>query len=406
MFVQTFMTSFDRKIVQYGVSHRSNSNEGFASLVLGMCPADVLPYYLWFYDRHMGRLSKAEADWRFDRGRGNTPFALMTYPTGVGAKDPTGVLPKAVADREGYIFFRNRWQDENDIQVGLLNPVRRSGGWSQNEYLNLRLMAFDTRFFGGPGKERGVENYTTLLVDGANGPKRDSRAFVPGQTVAFEPAANGGYAIVDASKYYEAMGVNKAVRHLLVAFSDPKQGEAVLSTLDEIGSTAEHQYTWQANLGPEGAELPAADESESKTQTKSARSPKANAPAPSAEGVPSIDGGADETKAVQAPELPRKKSEDDGIVSTHGTESGRPFFLLKGRKGNVKGWVLHPADAAIRTGDPLQVETKGTEVKFWIALWVGAGEPPAARIGGSGMNTVLEVDGRKVSFDGKRVCCE
>jgi hypothetical protein len=126
--------------VQYGVSHRSNGNEGFTSLSLGLAPPESLPYYVWFYDRHMGRLSKAEADRRFDSHRGNTPFSLILYPAGVEPKDPTGVLPKAVADRDGYIFFRNRWQDENDIQVGLLNPVRRSGGWAQNEYLNLRLM--------------------------------------------------------------------------------------------------------------------------------------------------------------------------------------------------------------------------------------------------------------------------
>jgi len=400
LFVQTFMTSFERKIVQYGVSHRSNSNEGFGTLLLALCPPPHLPHYVWFYDRHMGRLAKAEAAQRFDPGRGNGGFALLFYPTDVPGQDPTGVLPKAVADRDGYIFFRNRWQDENDIQVGLLNPVRRSGGWSQNEYLNLRLMAFDTRFFGGPGKEHAVENYTTLLVDGQHDAKRADSTFLPGKTESFAATPDGGYAIVDASDYYRALGVQRARRHLLVAFGEPKQGDAILSTLDDIAAAADHQYTWQANLGPEGqaaAATPAATEGDDE---KPAAKP----------GLPTLDdpNPMPAAKPAGAEAAPAAKPEDDAIQSAAGEEAGRPYFLLTGRRGFVKGWVLHPLPATITTGDPLRATVTGKDTRLWVVLYAGQGEPPRAQIAGTGLESVLTVAGRRVRFDAgqERIRCE
>ena len=375
LFVQTFMTSYNRKFVQYGVSHRSGPNEGFASCVAALCPPEQLGYYRWFYDRHMGRLATAEAGRRYDCHRGNTPFALLFYPDAVEPKDPTGVIPPAAVDNHGYVFFRNRWRDANDIQAALIACGPRTGGWAQNEHLDVRLMAFDTHFLGGPGKQRDVENYTTLLVDGALAPK-GKRPHQPGKITAFEPTVTGGYAIVDGSDHYAALGVKTAARHLLVRFSDPAKNAAVLSTLDDITSDVEHAYTWQANLGPEGrVKLP-------------------TPPAPKRDAKPA------------SPPLPPPN--DDDIVSTSGAEAGRPFFLLTGRNGFVKGWVLSHADARVTTGDPLRVEAKGQSAKLWIVLYAGQGKPPVAAIAGEGMASTLTVAGVKVRWDGKanRVVCQ
>ena len=415
MYADTFMTSYDRKFIQYGADHASNSNEGMASLQPALCPKDRLPGYLWFYDRHMGRLAKAEAERRFDCNRGNAVFALLLYPDGVTAADPTDAMPKAVMDSHGYIFFRNRWRDENDIMVALLNPVHRSGGWSQCEYLNLRLMAFDTRFFGGPAKTHDVENYTTLLVDGRN--SHPAKEFVPGRIAAFEPAADGGYAIVDAGDYYRGLGATQTVRHLLVRYSGPDENSALISTLDLVGSDKQHVYTWQANIGPPGVFTKAA-----------APAGKAGAPGPSgktAVKLPPLGAGTDaaasdgfsldepEEKKLDDPGGPAAKApesgpepSDDGIVSTQSMESGQPFFLLKGRNGYVKGWVLHPADAEVKTGDPLQITTKSANAKIWVVMYVGSGAPTEGVIEGTGMDTVLSVEGREVRFDGKRVRCK
>ena len=409
MYVQTFMTSYERKFIQYGVSHRSGANEGFASLAAALCPPEQLPYYRWFYDRHMGRLAAAEANQRFDSHRGNTPLALLFYPADVAPKDPTGVLPKAVADTHGYILFRNRWCDADDIQAALIACGQRGGGWSQTEHLNLRLMAFDTHFFGGPGKERGIENYTTLLIDGANAakPQPGEPSFRPGAITAFVPGPRGGYAIVDGGEHYRAMGVKRAARHLLVHFAPPAQNTAVLSTLDDVASADEHVYTWQANLGPEGhvkppQEPPPKPTTAPKVLPLDAAGLDARIPAlpeEIAELLEDKPADADRKKPKAEPVWPPLDPYDDDIRSASGREAGRAFFLLTGRRGFVKGWVLNPVEVRIRTGDPLGVETRGRAVRLWIVLYAGRERPPEAAITGSGMASAISAGGFTVRWD-------
>jgi hypothetical protein len=112
------------------------------------------------------------------------------------------------------------------------------------------------------------------------------------------------------------------------------------------------------------------------------------------------------TPGAAEPKRAAPKPCDDDIKSESGKEAGRPFFLLKGRNAYVKGWVLHPADAEIKTGDPLQISTKGANAKIWLAMYVGAGEPVTAKIAGEGMDTKMDVAGRTIRFDGQRVLCE
>jgi hypothetical protein len=415
MYAQTFMTSFDRKFVQYGADHESNYNQGFATCVIGLCPKDILPRYLWWYDRHMGRLSKAEPDLRFDSHRNTRGIALLLYPHDVEPSDPTSLLPGGVVDRKhGYCFFRNRWKDENDIQVAFMAGNREGGGgWNQYEHLSLRLMAYDTRFFGGPGKERTAPNYTTLLVDGmledTNNPAfRASAEGRSGRLVDFEAAKDGGYAIVDKGKSGPVVAIENATRHLLVKFLPPETGAAILSTLDDIVSAKEHAYTWQANLGPPGEDFTPKPHPAPAQPRANIPSVEQDAPA-SAESTPSAgisrNEKTDDAESAAKPAGHPSKF-DDGIVSSQGTEAGRPFFLLKGRNGYVKGWVLHPADAAVKTGDPLQVSTRGANAKVWLAMYVGAGEPVVAKVSGTGMDSMLDVEGRKLTFDGKRIRCE
>ena len=111
-----------------------------------------------------------------------------------------------------------------------------------------------------------------------------------------------------------------------------------------------------------------------------------------------------EKEKAREPEPAEPKPNDDGVLSASGTENGRPYFLLTGRNGHVKGWVLHPADAAIKTGDPLQVTTQGTDARIWVVMHVAPGKQPAtATIAGEGTQSVLTVGGRTVQFDGNRI---
>jgi len=343
MYSHNFM-DHSRKFVQTGVAHSSNYDEGWASLLLNLCPGEQLPHFLWWYDRHMGRLAPGTPRNQFDSARAGTAWSLLYYPADVKATDPTGLVPAAVADDHGYFFFRNRWKDADDIQVTIMADTHHHGhAWDQPEQMAINLMGYDTRFIGGPGKTRDAKVFSTLLVDGKWSSKKATS--MTGKRIAFEAGKAGGYAIVGGGSLLTQLGVNDARRHMLVDFSLPDG--AIVSTLDVIKSASQHTYTWQANMGSD---------------------------------------------------------RDDGEVKvSSGSEGGRPVFVLKGRNGFVKGWVLHPADAKVTAGDPLQIEASGADATIWVAMLVGAGEAPAGRISGSDMQTKLTVRRKTVSFDGARV---
>ncbi len=330
----------DRKVLQTGVAHSSNYDEGWASLLLNHAPPDRMPYVLWWYDRHMGRLAPGAPRDKFDADRAGTTWSLLYYPTDVQPKDPTGVFPVGVADQRGYYFFRNRWKDANDLQASLMaDTVHHGHAWDQPEVFALNLMGFHTRFIGGPGKSRDDALYSTLLVDGKYNIKDSVKK--PGRKVHFEAGPGEAYALVGGGALYEALGCAQAERHMFVKMS-PAVG--LLATLDRAASDGPSRtWTWQANLGSE--------------------------------------------------------KDDGGVTVTAATESGRPTFLIKGRDGWVKGWVLSPADAEIKTGDPFRIETKGPKAEIWVVLLAGQGAPPAARIAGDGLDSTLTVGGGTVRYD-------
>jgi hypothetical protein len=261
----------------------------------------------------------------------------------VAAKDPTGVFPPVYYDEtRGFAFLRNRWKDWDDIQVTIsADAYKNAMGWDQPDALALNLMAFNTRFFGAHAKRGTISAYSALLVDGKYGSGKSL-----GKADTCEPAKDGAYVIADGGPTYAELKCDSVQRHLLAKFAG-EGSQALLSTLDRIKSATAHTYTWQGNLGNETG--------------------------------------------------------DDGIVAGGGQEAGRPMFLLKGRnEGFVKGWVVHPADAAVEAkGDPLRITAKGGDADIWLVMLVGQGTPPEATVTGTGLDSVLTVAGRKVRFDAK-----
>lgn len=367
MYADTFI-GLRPKFIQYGVAHYSNFNEGYASAMLHLADQEQLPYLLWWYDRHMGRLSRMEKNDAFDGHRAGTTLAMLYYPQDVTPKDPTGVYPKGVADRMGYHFFRNRWNDENDILVSIASAQHHhEKGWWQHEEFAINLMAYGTQFIGGPAKARGAEVYSSLLVDGEYATK-DMKRELDGALIHSQVDDDGGYVLAGGGAFYQARGLDKAQRHMLVKFSDPKQNTAIIATLDDVAAPESHTYTWQANLGNE--------------------------------------------------------QDDGGVKPTTGSEAGRLTITLHGANGWVKAWVLHPADATVTLGDPskqpaknanlpasvqdmvkkdpLRISTKGANAKIWVVMHVGSGKAPTASITGSGMDSVLKVAGVTVKWDAAR----
>lgn len=332
----------DRRFLQWGVAVRG-PEEGWLSLLLNLVPEKDLPHYLWWYERFSGRKAKTVGKHTaFDSHRAGTTWSLIYYPSDVAPKDPTGIYPPAVHDDHGFAFFRNRWQDENDLQIlAASDDVHHRNAWDQPDNLALRLLGQNAGFISGPGKSRDLAGFSMLLVDGKNGGKKASS--YTGKTKSFEANKSGGLLIADAGKVAEVWGIESAERQTLVRFGPASGNAGVISTLDCIKGGKTHTYTWQANLGAPGG--------------------------------------------------------DNDIKVSKITEAGRPGFLLEGGNGFVKGWVLSPKDATLKAGDPLQIETKGTDADLWVVLFTGQGTPPKATIKGEGLDAVWQLGKTTVRFN-------
>jgi len=205
------------------------------------------------------------------------------------------------------------------------------------------MIAFGTPLFGGPGKSRDAQLYSRVLVDGKADAGKDSGK--NGKQILAKQRADGGYVIVSGGSTYRDMGLKDLTRHLLVDFS--LEGGAIISTLDRIESGASHRYTWNANLGDERSEI--------------------------------------------------------GPEPTAGEEAGRPYFLLTGDNGWVKGWVLSPAGAKITAADPLQITTEASSTDIWVVMLAGRDKPPGAKITGEGLKSELSADGRVIRVSDDRI---
>jgi hypothetical protein len=114
-------------------SHGGQFAQGF-----GVIDDKYKPAFLWVYQNFVEPAEHALTDkerWVNDKGwlaKGEKSYDALTspwkavvcfvnWPIGVAAKNPEGILPKAVEDRvHGYYCFRNRWKDGDDIVVTAL----------------------------------------------------------------------------------------------------------------------------------------------------------------------------------------------------------------------------------------------------------------------------------------------
>lgn len=272
--------------------------------------------------------------------RDGAAFALSYYPEDVSAKNPTGRIPAGIEDSHGMYVFRNRWADEDDIIVATFaDTSEHDKAWDEADAGTLSLYAYGTVFFGGPEKTRENENFSQILVDGVarqDGSDTGAKDF-------FEAGANGGYVIVDGGQKFSQLGLSSYKRHLLTRFND--DGSGFISTLDKMRSGSSRSYIWQGNLG--------------------------------------------------------NHDDDGGVTVTSGTEAGVPVFTLGGRRdGFIKGWVMAPADVSITSaGDPLQIETSGSDVDLWVVMYAGQGTAPTATISGSGLDAEITIGDATLRYD-------
>ena len=342
MYAGAFFTdeNKEREFLQSGVSHSGINDEGWASLLLASVSPRQLPFYRYFYDRHMGIRAPGTAGEKFDDRRGATIWSLIYYPESAPSFDPTGIYPPAINDRKrGAYFFRNRWKDENDILLSIMADIDHHGNaWDRSEAFQLGLLAYRSRFIGGPAKEQKPALSSSLLVDGKLSDRENT-----GQQKLFASFSDGGYAIIGGGEKYASLGLNNVQRHLLVKF-DRNTDTAIITTLDRIKDEETHDYTWQLNLGDE--------------------------------------------------------KNDGGIISTVGRENNLNIFVLRGQNNSyLKGWIIHPNPVTVMSGDPLQVRVSASNTNIWIVMMVGQGIPPVATLEGTGMETKLKIDNTVIGYN-------
>jgi len=235
-----------RKFLMTGVAGPSGPAEGWASQLFGLVPNEDLPYYLWWYNRHLGQKSILPPEQRFDFMRAGTIWSVLYYPQNITEQDPTEVFPVGVADDHGYYFFRNRWRDENDIMLSLMADAHHhSNAWDQPEVFAMNLMAHNSRYVGGPSKERSDSLYSTLLVEGQYNIKNSVKLL--GKPLHFEASANNAFVAVDGGELYRALGLEHAQRRMSIAFLPDNQ--ALICISDTLVANGPKTFGWQLNLG-------------------------------------------------------------------------------------------------------------------------------------------------------------
>lgn len=223
-------------MLQSGVSGEASTIEGMSSLMLELTPAEHLPGYVYWYDRHTGRLSPKP---HYDGRRAGTIWAMLYYPDRVEPKAPA--VEAALDGAKGAFFFRNRYRDANDILLSLVSRNdHHSHAWHQAETYQISLMAFDSSFAIGPVKERDVKLYSKPFVDG----KPDVKVGL-GRTLSAKATADGGGVVeLEAG---ENFGIAQARRRFAVSF--PGEGRGVIEIEDDFSDRVEHDWVWQMRPG-------------------------------------------------------------------------------------------------------------------------------------------------------------
>ena len=314
MYAESFQ-SHENKFLMTGVAGPGGYNEGWASLLLNHVPSKEVPYFLWWYDRHMGQLSNMKKN--FDSDRAGTIWSVLYYPIHEKSKDPSGIYPAGIADDHGYYFFRNRWKNENDIMASIMADEHHHGNaWDQPEVFALNLMAYGSRFIGGPSKDRENELYSTLLVDGKYNIEKS--VTLTGKTLNWNTGRQSAYVKIGGGALYQQLGLKKATRQFGINFTD--NNEAIICIIDSLKSNKQHNFTWQLNVGD--------------------------------------------------------NKDNDGIK----VQSEENYFKMKGANGYLNGWIIHPDEfQMVNINDPFRINITGKDKMIMTILFVSREPAPVIK---------------------------
>jgi len=137
----------------FGDDNPGTNGEGVYGQAFHFAPPELLPGIVWWYERMYG----AAGNGTHDNARGGTLWALLFHPGNtVKPQDPMTIPAwrNAMADPKGngYVLFRNGWQDENDLCAMVYAKLRGAKGHNGPDALSFRILGLDSAWAVGGGR--------------------------------------------------------------------------------------------------------------------------------------------------------------------------------------------------------------------------------------------------------------
>jgi hypothetical protein len=326
---------------------------GWRNLLFRTVPQEYIPYYRWAYDHSIGKDATAPT---YDGDQAGAVWAVLFYPESVESRDPRDTIPTFVADRTiGAFIWRSDWREKQPVVFeAFADSSESESQLDLPRAFSLVLRAgIDTLIKELPPKSDQTSN---LLVDGRSF-DMEHRHTIGRVDQYREGPRNTTTVGIDGTAKFSRLGLGSAHRLVWVDRRPANGSSMIWSTLDRIHSTAEHEYAWQINIGTIGNAV--------------------------------VD-----------------------ISSRQG--STVPHFLARWPSGTgLEGWVLSPERAVVElekctqcganSDQLLRVTTKGTNTAIWLVVAVSSnGRATTASVSGSGLSSVIDIDGTTVRFDEKQ----
>jgi hypothetical protein len=342
-----------RNSLQFGVADSTYSYNGFLPFIFNSTnDTNIKAALKWLYDRTMGINSSSPAYDGKDKSA-----ALLYYPYEIPVRHPSIAFPRSTAmisdNIAGFYEFRNRYQDQNDVLIALMNKNRRHNGWNANEAFALSIISHDTTWARMPGKEFKFYNLTrkfsTPLIDGW--PRESPKAKKLGYTKVAKAFINqgGGFVSIDSSLNFN---ITLAQRDILIDMITRDNIDTIIAIQDQFIDTSSHFWHWQ--LSPDPTETNITLENENNLST----------------------------------------------------------FIIRGRNGSwLKGWLYNYHEATYNnTKDVLRIIKSGMSAKFQIVMALGMGTEPVANRTANGINIAnvcinfeTLIQGLRVTFSIKKI---
>jgi hypothetical protein len=138
--------------LDFGDDNNNHRGEGCYGLAFYFCPEFLHPGLRFWYDQLVGQ----DGDQTWDRERSGLMYSILYYRDDVAPQDPALMKEWTNANMEtggnGYVTFRNRYQDSDDIMAQLYAKFRGNAGHSGPDALSFRIAGLDAPFAVGGGR--------------------------------------------------------------------------------------------------------------------------------------------------------------------------------------------------------------------------------------------------------------